>query len=90
MLNVISMATTKKIAIEYTQKKMIKYVNISLPKKWAKTERRQKYKKQGTKEIIEHMENKLGNKKFKAYLMNKYLRYNGLNVPIKDKDLQSR
>lgn len=36
------------------------------------------------------MENKLGNKKFKAFLMNKYLRYNGLNVPIKDKDPQSR
>lgn len=53
------MATTKKIAIEYTQKKMIKHVNISLSKiKCAKTKRKQKYKKQRTKEIIGHIEEK--------------------------------
>lgn len=52
MLSVISMATTKKIAIEYTQKKMIKHVNISLSKiECVKTKRKQKYKKQRTKEI---------------------------------------
>lgn len=69
MLNVLSMATIKKIAIEYTQKKMIKHVNISLSKiKSAKTKRIQKYKKQGTKEIssIGHIEENLENKSLRS------------------------
>lgn len=67
MLNVLSIATIKKTAIEYTQKKMIKRVNISLSKiKSAKTKRKQKYKKQGTKEIIGHIEEKLENKSLRS------------------------
>lgn len=81
MLSVILMLTTRKLAIEYTQKKIKKEFKHFTTKKLTKhKKRRQKVRDQ---KAIGHIKSKEQNDRNKSLLISSNLNANGLNSPIK-------